>query len=208
MTTEGTDTRCLREIASGNDEALALLWERYFQRVVALARRRLGNLTQRTSDADGVASSALKSFWLGVKEERFAKLDNREDIWQILAIITRRKVSNLRRYEEAAGRDWRKQQSLEPPSSDSTVAGPTVSDSREPDPQILAEAEEQCNHLLDQLPEKEREVALLRMVGFSNEQIASQKDVALSTVERLFRNVRRNWNRLTEENTEGKEQNS
>ena len=69
--------------------------------------------------------------------------------------------------------------------------------SREPTPEFAAQVSEQCRRLLDGLNDDGlREIAILKMDGFSNEEIAQQKDCTTRTVERKLHLIRTIWQKL------------
>jgi hypothetical protein len=69
------------------------LWERYFRRLVGLARPRLDNTARRAADEQDVALSALASVFRGVEEGRFPQLGDRDDLWRLLVTVTVRKAA-------------------------------------------------------------------------------------------------------------------
>ena len=84
-------------VASGDQDAARQLWDRYFQRLVGLARvklrrRRRPGLDQ---DAEDAALSALKNFYEAARRERFPLLKDRDDLWWLLIKITARKAHDL-----------------------------------------------------------------------------------------------------------------
>src|SRR5262245_947360 len=99
MTSEGSVTRWIDPLKEGNPDAAQQLWERYFYRLVWLARRRLGSLAPPKGDEEDVALSAFASFSRGVEAGRFPKLDDRDCLWKILVVLTARKASHLVRDE-------------------------------------------------------------------------------------------------------------
>ena len=63
---------------------------------------------------------------------------------------------------------------------------------RYPDPAFVAEATEQCRHLLELLPTAElRQIAVRKMEGHTNEEVAAELNRPLGTVERRLREIRR-----------------
>ena len=56
------------------------LWERYFERLVVVARNNLGKLPRCVSDEEDVALSAFGSFCEGALRGRFPKLNDRTDL--------------------------------------------------------------------------------------------------------------------------------
>src|SRR5262249_7865421 len=68
------------------------LWERYFQRLVDQARARLRATPRRVADEEDVALSVFDSFCRGAERGRFPQLSDRDDLWRLLVVITRRKT--------------------------------------------------------------------------------------------------------------------
>lgn len=52
---------------------------------------------------------------------------------------------------------------------------------------------EQCSRLLSCLPADCRQIALFKLDGFSNDQIAEKINVAPRTIERKLASIRRAW---------------
>ena len=65
---------------------------------------------------------------------------------------------------------------------------------REPTPQLAAEMAEQCHRLLALLPDEDlRSIALLKMEGYTNDEIAARLDCVRSTVQRKLNLIRCRW---------------
>src|SRR4051794_24289452 len=99
MQTSGSVTHWIEQLKAGNREAAQFLWERYFQRLVALARNRLQGTPRRVADEEDLALSAFDSFYRGAEQGRFPMLNDRNDLWQLLVVLTARKVLDHRAYE-------------------------------------------------------------------------------------------------------------
>src|SRR5208282_1911184 len=94
---DSTVTLWMRQLMAGDVEmSVQRLWERYFVRLVGLARVKLGNCPRRVADEEDVAASAFDSFWQGAAQGRFPKLNDRHDLWRLLFTITARKAYQLR----------------------------------------------------------------------------------------------------------------
>ena len=64
----------------------------------------------------------------------------------------------------------------------------------EPTPEFAAQVAEECQRLLDRLGDAGlREVALMKMEGHTNEEIAAQLNCGLRSVERKLRLIRGVW---------------
>src|SRR5262249_4857887 len=144
----------------------AQLLERYFQRLVQLARARLQARPGLAAYDEDVALSAFKSLCLGAERGRFPQLHDRDDLWRLLAVMTVRKAIDLQRRQQARVE-----------ASDTDVEQLL---SREPPPELAAELAEDYRQLLDRLADPRlRAIALLKVEGYSNEEIAQQLNCGL-----------------------------
>ena len=96
---DGSVTAWIGDLKAGGDDAAQRLWERYFEQLVQLARKRLRGATCADCDEEDAALSAFDSFCRGVKNGRFPRLDDRDDLWRILVVLTQRKVADQVRHE-------------------------------------------------------------------------------------------------------------
>jgi len=111
----GSVTRWLRQLKDGDRAAVQRLWEGYFARLVALARKRLRQraLLWGAAYEEDVALSAFDSFCRSAEQGRFPRLDDRDDLWQVLVLIANRKVCDLAEHEGRRKRDWRRTRSAD-----------------------------------------------------------------------------------------------
>ncbi len=111
MSSTGSISCLLTQLQLGDQATVQTLWQRYFQRLVGLARKKLGNLPRRAADEEDVALSAFDSFCRAAEQGRFPRLSDRDDLWQLLVLITTRKACDLRSTRaatSATGGVWRK----------------------------------------------------------------------------------------------------
>jgi DNA-directed RNA polymerase specialized sigma24 family protein len=197
MSSPGSVSRWLQQLSAGDRRAVERLWERYYPRLVELARRRLQGLPALQNDAEDVALSAFASFCRGAEGGRFPRLLDRDGLWHLLVVLTARKAANLVRDSLRARRDLNRVQGL-PAAADSgpDAAGPSFAEliADEPDPQFAAEAAEEYRRLLAALGSPVlRSVAVWKMEGHTNEEIAAKLGRSLPTVERKLRLIRKLW---------------
>ena len=186
MSSAGDVTRWLQQLKAGDREAARALWERYFRRLVTLARDRLRALPRAAADEEDLALSAFDSFCRNAEEGRFPRLDDRDDLWQLLVLIANRKACDLAEYEGRERRDWRRTIPL-----DEEGAEPLSAD---PDPAVAAEVAEESGRLLSLLPDEQiRAIAVRKLEGYSNEEIAGLVGCSLATVERRLVLIRKYW---------------
>ena len=76
---------------SGDPVAGQRIWQRYVAQLVRVAHRKLGKSSRRMADEEDVVAAAFASFFRGVEGEQFASLDDRDDLWQVLLILTERR---------------------------------------------------------------------------------------------------------------------
>jgi DNA-directed RNA polymerase specialized sigma24 family protein len=88
----------------GDEEAVAEVYERYARRLIALARQKLSARFNRRVDPLDVAHSALRSFFVRVRDGRIELRPN-EGLWNLLATIVVRKAYGQMEHHLAARRD-------------------------------------------------------------------------------------------------------
>jgi hypothetical protein len=98
---EGSVTCWIRRLRAGEQTHCQELWQRYFRRLVGLARDRLRATPRQAADEEDVALNTLDSVFRGLGEGRFPRLLDRDDLWGLLGVITLRKAANLARHERA-----------------------------------------------------------------------------------------------------------
>ena len=117
-TSPGSVTALIEHLRAGNHEAAQPLWERYYPRLVGLARERLRGTPRRAADEEDVALSAFDSFCRGVEQGRFPDLKDRDGLWALLVLITVRKAADLVQYNRRDRRGGGRVR------GDSALAGP------------------------------------------------------------------------------------
>src|SRR3954451_23866563 len=101
MASDGSVSRLIDGLAVGDEAAVQQLWDRYFHRLVGLARKRLRDAPRRTADEEDVALSAFDSSCRNAEAGRFPDLADRDGLWRLLATFTLRKAT---RHLRDAGR--------------------------------------------------------------------------------------------------------
>jgi DNA-directed RNA polymerase specialized sigma24 family protein len=189
MSHEGSITQLIARLKRGDRDAAPDLWRAYFHRLVALARARLRGATG-PADEEDVALSALDSFYRGLERGRFPALEDRDDLWQLLFVLTVRKAINLIKHEGRQSRGGGRRVSL----SDTREGLLDGVLSAEPTPEQAAQMAEECRRLLDGLGDDTlRAVALGKLEGQTNREIAARLGCVEQTVERKLRSIRTLW---------------
>jgi DNA-directed RNA polymerase specialized sigma24 family protein len=186
----GSITHAFRQLRDGDPDAAARLWGSFFPRLAALARRTLAGRPGRAADAEDAVQEAFASFFRRTREGDFGDALGRDDLWRLLAAFTVRKSLRQARREAAAKRGG------------GAVLG--EGDLTGPDGRPLALEEAAARvpaadldlrsvELLDALDEEQRAIALLRLLGHSNREIAGRLGCTERKVERKLNLIRRAW---------------
>ena len=190
MSSDVSVTRLIGMLKQGDRVASQQLWEAYFGRLVGLARARLKNTVLRVADEEDVALSAFDSFFRRAERGQFPQLHDRDDLWQLLFVLTVRKAINLVHYQGRKSRGGGRVQSLQ----DLEALGADQILGTEPSPELAAQMTEECQRLLAKLGDETlRAVALWKMEGYTNIEIAAKLGCVEQTVERKLRAVRQVW---------------
>jgi DNA-directed RNA polymerase specialized sigma24 family protein len=183
-------TRWISGVRRGDQAAAQGLWEVYFHRLVALAHARLRHAPRRVADEEDVALSAFDSFCRSARAGRFPRLDDRNDLWQVLVLITVRKAIDLRTYEGRQSRGSGRVQSL----TDLTREGLETIGAEEPTAELAAQLTEEYQRRMEQLGDPTlQSVATWKLEGYTNDEIAARLGCATCTVERKLALIRRTW---------------
>ena len=190
---DGSITKAVAGLQVSDEAAAQLIWDRFFSRLCQFAETRIYRRNKRHLEADDIAASAFMALVEGVREKRFEKVRNRDELWQMLILIAARKTINAQKHID---RDRRGGGNVQGDSAfgDSGIGSVVDFVNRDLDPQVGAQLQELSENLLAQLPSDElRKIALMRMAGHSNAEIAETLQCTTRTVERKLNLIRRLW---------------
>src|SRR5262249_45699389 len=88
MSSDGSVTALLERLKDGDHEAAGLLWQRYYPRLVALARQKLLGAPRRVADEEDVVLSAFNNFCRRAEQGHFPDLKDRDGLWALLVVVT------------------------------------------------------------------------------------------------------------------------
>jgi DNA-directed RNA polymerase specialized sigma24 family protein len=199
MDGEGSVSRWIADLKSGDAEAARELWERYFDDLVRIARDKLRATRRLGADEDeeDAALSAFDSFCAGAARGSFPLLTDRDDLWRLLVVITARKAwaQAERRGSQKRGGRFRIE-SGGASIDDSSPDGAAINRVPAPDPtpEFAAIVAEEYQRLLEALEDEPlRQVALWKMDGYTVEEIAERLGCARRTVSRRLDLIRKTW---------------
>ncbi len=188
-------TRWIERLRQDDGRAAAVLWERFLERMLAVARQRLGRTARRVADEEDVVVVAFERFLHGVREGRFPRLNDRDDLWAILFTITDRLATRQVRdqlRERRGGGAVRGDSALHHVNDEAVEPADPA-----PTPAEAVALSDSLARLLAALDDDRlRQIALARMEGYSNAEIARQIGRTEVTVERALRLIRATWLQL------------
>jgi DNA-directed RNA polymerase specialized sigma24 family protein len=196
MSSGGSVTHWIGRLKAGDSAAAQHLWERYFQSLVGLARKKLQGTPRQVADEEDVALSAFASFCRRAEQGQFPQLLDRDDLWQLLVLITARKALNQMRHERRQKRGGALAHQGVLPETAIPAEEPDLDQiiSPEPTPEFAAQFAEECRRLFNILGEAElRSIAQWKMEGDTTEEIAVKLGRAPRTIERKLRLIRSLW---------------
>lgn len=191
MVDQGSVTRWFDSLRAGDREAAGRLWEHFAGRLIALARKRLMKTRRGATDEEDAVLSAFDSFCRGAEQGRFPRLRGRGDLWGLLVTITVRKVADQvhheRRLKRGGGAVLGEVDLTQGVGLDDLIGS-------EPTPEMVVAMAEQTQRLIGSLNDPTlRAIALWKMEGYNNEEIAAKLECARSTVQRKLNLIEARW---------------
>jgi DNA-directed RNA polymerase specialized sigma24 family protein len=191
----GSVTRWIGPLKAGDVEAAQALWDRYFAGLVRLARVRLRDAPRAVADEEDVALSAIHCLCRGAAAGRFPQLADRDNLWRLLATIAAQKAVDLQRREtreKRGGGGAHGEVDLAAGGAEADVVAQVVG--REPSPEFAAQLDEEYRRQLDRLEDDGlRQIAVWKMEGYDNDEIARRVGCGVRTVERKLGVIRAIW---------------
>src|SRR5262245_14009999 len=144
---------------AGQEDAASRLFDRYLERLTALARSRLSARFAARVDADDVVMSAYRSLFIGGRDGRFS-ISRPGDLWRLLVEITLHKLYRTAAHHLAQKRSVR----AEGKHADDEHWPPN---SREPPPDAAAVLADELAAIMKPLKPAARRVLEMRLQGES-----------------------------------------
>lgn len=180
-------TRWIVDFKQGDDSAADLLWGFLKSRLLCLASRRTAGASPAYDEED-VAITAFTTLCDGLQVGRYDAIADRESLWSLLAVITINRARKLARNENRLRRGGGVTHELDGEAALSRSISP------DPSPEFSTAAKEECRRMLDLLPKKElRLVAILKVDGHTNEEIAGLLNCTRRSIQRRLLLIRDIW---------------
>jgi len=196
---KGSISLLILGVADGDPLAQNLLWQRYYDKLVRLARNKLPAATRRAADEEDVAVNVFYSFYKAAKIGRFPNLADRDELWRLLFRMTARKAVDHVRHEDRqcrGGGKVRGESAVTPSRERERTQGLANVIGDEPTPLFAMMMSEQCEEMLEQLARHHETlpgIAEDKLAGYNNEEIAARHHCGLRTVERRLKLIRDIW---------------
>jgi hypothetical protein len=194
-------TRLLGQLRSEDpklrNQAASAIWESYCGVLLKLACHNLDRRLRRRIGADDIVQSTFKSFFLRQQRGQY-DLADRDDLLRLLVRMAMNKVRGSAAKQTRRRRDYRREQTLtavEPDQRGDEAWLFEWADRGSPTPDEAAALAEEAERRLAQLPRDLYEIAIYKLEGYSNAEIAALPELACSvrTVERKLRLIREVW---------------
>jgi RNA polymerase sigma factor (sigma-70 family) len=192
-------TYLIHQLEAGNSAAAKKVWDRFIHQLIGLARKRLQGLPRRALDEEDIAVSAFNAFFQGVEENRFERLNDRDDLWQVLAMLAERKAIGALRRELADKRGGgvnRGESVFEQMIAESSGAI-GIQGVADPSPMVVDDFTSSVREMLESIGDDTAQtVALHKLSGMTNKEIAAKVGISLRAVERKLAMIRKKWERI------------
>ena len=188
MTERELFERLVDGLAANSQTAAEEVVRRYYTRVIAVLRGRIGASYRAKMDAESIANSAMKSLIRDFTEDKLALIDW-QDLWNLLAKIALNKLSNRVRWFQQQCRDVGKEQGID---AGREVAGGVGG------PDLEAIASDLYDRLVAGVSAEERAVLDLSLQGYLVKEVAAEIGVSDRTVIRIRKEYQRKMLALTE----------
>jgi DNA-directed RNA polymerase specialized sigma24 family protein len=153
-------------------------------------------LRDRSHDAEDVALSTLNALCHAASQGRLANVLDRHDLWRLLTTCTLNRTRNLMRN---ASRVKRTGEPV-PPGGGNPPVPLSQLPAADPTPAEAAQLADDLRQMMDRLDAEDptrrlREVALLKLEGYTVEEIARRQNCARKTVALRLSVIRALWRR-------------
>jgi RNA polymerase sigma-70 factor (ECF subfamily) len=186
----------MARLRAGDPAAAAAVFHRFARRLIALARSRLDARLRQKVDPEDVLQSVYKSFFLRHADGEFDP-ESWDSLWSLLTVLTVRKCGRWHEHYGTAGRDRRREEGAAEDATTSSAELRALAD--EPSPDEAAELADLVEVLLRCEVGRDRAIVMLRLQGYTPNEIAAQLRRPERTVFRVLDRVKKRLRRLCEE---------
>lgn len=174
------DLELIAAYKAGSESAARKLFDRYCEKLMRLARRRIGQRMASRIDPEDAVQSAFRTFFARVKSDQFT-FDGESDLFKLLVRLTVNKTLRQIAHHRAAKRDPGREAGQG--SDEEGLLDHITAD--EPPPEVQVALLEEFERFLEQLPEFDRKVLGMKFEGYTTSEIAAK----LGSYDRKIRRV-------------------
>jgi DNA-directed RNA polymerase specialized sigma24 family protein len=190
-------TRLIEQLKDGNSIAAHKIWDRYVENLIRVANRRLQTSHVRLGDEEDAVVVAFAQFLERVNGDGFSNLNDREDLWRILVMLTERRACDMIRREKSiksGGNLLVGESRLEATGGNDQPHGLDQVEGAEPTPEFTALVIEEFQRRIKSLNNDELiSIAIAKMNGFNNREVAEQRGISVRSIERKLAIIRAIW---------------
>ena len=174
------DRDLISEFKAGSESAARELFDKYCERLMKLAKRRIGQRMTSRIDPEDVIQSAFRTFFTRVRNDEF-EFHQEDDLFKLLVRLTVHKTLRQIAHHRAQKRNPEQEVGHGSDAQDmlAQIAGGA------PGPDVEVALIEQFENFMGQLPPLDREVLGLKLQGYSTVEIAEK----LNSYDRKIRRV-------------------
>jgi RNA polymerase sigma-70 factor (ECF subfamily) len=174
------DRELVAAYRAGSDTAARILFDRYCEKLLRLAQRRIGHQLAGRIDPEDIIQSAFRTFFIHIRRDEFT-FAQQNDLFKLLVRLTVHKTLRQIAYHRAAKRDPNRE--VTRIINDRDLWEQFVS--QEPPPEAEVTLLEEMERFLSLFSQFERQVLELRLQGYSTREIAQM----LNTYDRKIRRI-------------------
>lgn len=175
-----TDRSLLRRFRDGQGDAATALYLRYAQRLQRLADSQTDPRIALQVDPEGIVQSVFRTFFRRVSDGHYDVIAS-DELWKLFLVIALNKIRNTAAHHRAAKRN---------PIGVASLDENMLATVGEQDQQALVALRLTIQEILQEVPEAQRRIVLLRIEGFEVQEIADQVGRSKRSVERLLQEFR------------------
>jgi RNA polymerase sigma-70 factor (ECF subfamily) len=174
------DLALIAQFKAGSESAARELFDRYCERLMRLARRRIGQRMSSRVDPEDILQSAFRTFFVRVRNDEFS-FHQEDDLFKLLVRLTVRKTLRQIAFHRAGKRNPARETTQ--PTSDADFL--LQISSPDPPPEVEVALVDEFTQFLGRLPPLDRDVLGLKLQGYSTIEIAEQ----LGSYDRKIRRI-------------------
>lgn len=176
-----SDRSLLRRLRGGSQDAATVLYFRYARRLRALVRAQCSTALSRRVEPDDIVQSVFHRFFRRVCQGHY-DVPPGEELWGLFLVMALNKIRSAETFHRANKRSLYLTQPMPADLPDTTAHQDDAS---------YALLQTTLTEVLEQLPDRQRQMVELRIQGHGIDEIAQQTGRSKRTVERNLQEIRR-----------------